>query len=273
MLTRFASATAVALVLAILAAIVRLLWLIGSSPEILKRFVEASFLQAIAAVAGAVATIALVVVTRRLVIVTKRLETATEVQTHANTAPLLVCGGAIQHDPIEESDMKPEAAAYAFEEADRSDREFSAFLADATTAQADAESAPKRYLVIIGTNAQTTGSYAVAMDVEVDVALNFPTMAYVKTWVAGQYDDTQIHTMRRTVRFEAILGNWTHTVKAFRVDHLPAWGFVIEGVRYLNFRGRRCGFAMGNKSGIYDQARGLVVVSGKFDPLPGEIPQ
>lgn len=265
MFVRVTAALAQLLVLAVLAAIAYLCWAVATSPMLLKQFVESTFLQAIAAIGTMVATTLLVIVTRRLVVVTRQLEVATDVQTHANTAPLLVIGAFAHHDPVEEGEG-PASPPYSFAETDQQNREYMAFLSEVP-----ADTQPI-YLVIVGYNSQTQGSYGIAMDVEIDVVLSFPRIAYMKTLEYGAFDPAEIHEYQRTIAFEALFGNFNSAAKAFRIDPLPWCGFRVTDVRYRNFRGRPARFTFGVKQGFYTPDKGLSVTTGKFDPLPGEIP-
>lgn len=253
-------------VLAIFGLAIRVLWTVGSRPEVAAQFFKMEFLQASSGLFAAIGAIALVVVTWSLVRATSKLQAATAAQTHAQTAPLMLIGAATYEDPLLATDAPKDVAAYPYESEDRKEQEYLAFLNGVTP------DAPKRYLAVSVSNLQDLASFAVATDVAIKVVLRFTKLSTVRAGTKGLVEGANSVKIERVLRIPAVLGKDIYWLPAFRVDPLPYWGYEIERIVYRNFQGRHRGFGVGQKAGAWTD-RGLVTQTDKFPPLMGEVPE
>lgn len=255
----------VVIILAFLIAVVRFVWVAGSAPGVAAYVAEtiigSSFLQALAALFTAAATVALWVVTRSIMRVTK-------VQVHAQVAPLIATAVFLRSEPPQSQEEQGyPLMPYEFAYEDTNEPEINAFH------NLTPDENPKRYILLLLANAQAQSSYGIATDVEVDVILTFPRFATaqnaVPSWAATP---AQKFELQRTLKVPLLMGQQPFWVTAFRVDSIPYWDFRNLGIRFRDFRGKGGTFAVGTVSAHQNES-GFTVVSGRWDPQPGEQPQ
>jgi len=154
----------------------KMLWALGSHGDALVSL--GSFF-------GGIGGIAVAVFTVRLVQATKKLETATEMATYAQTAPLINVLAYVQHDPATEDELAAlnlRSAAYAFDDEDRRDREFTAWQTRAATGTTPF------YLICALSNVQK-GAYATVVNAKMKVTINFPKTSAVDSSIVGDVND------------------------------------------------------------------------------------
>jgi hypothetical protein len=305
-------AVSVLVLLAILVAIFRILWVIGSSPTIAATFVKADFVQAMAAIFTGAATIALWVVTRRLTRVTK-------VQVHATTAPLIFSYLYIRHEPpVDDAESKLPLPAYEWAAEDAAYPDVNAFhkehdakvqeyefahksweilssryeapavaLSESEKTQehyraalmtAGQPSEPERpastYIVLVLGNAQAQSSYGFATDIEIDVLLKFPRYSTVKGATGTTVPSADnFFELPRTLKVNTLFGQGSYSFAAFRVDEMPIWEISVASIRYKNFLGDSKTFAIGTTRGMFSVADGFKAQQGRWAAMNGELPK
>lgn len=292
---------------AIMLAIFRILFVIGSNP---KTFFEANFTTALGTFFSGVGGIAVAYATFLLVKVTGRLKTATEMQTYSTTAPQIQLWAYLEHDPKTEEESRSItliSPPYAYTDQESSDREFMAWTnrhallqnstlphaqdtpreAAASNPNSDsmqpisisAESNPSgqvlapHYLVIAFANIQKAGGYyALATDVTATITLFFRKTSAVDANIEDANDGESIHSIRRTLETGLLMADTIVPIKAFRIDALPSFAFSISDIGYKNHKGGTCRLATGVQGGLYTREQGLKLNFGKFEPGINEVP-
>lgn len=297
---------------AIIAAIIRFLWAAGSSPKTVADFIRADFMQALAALFTAAATVALWLVTASLVRVTKvQVHAATAplifaglVLRHDPPGD----GEAQIHLPFYEWTAEDQSTAEMnafhldhakkiseYEVAFRDWRIASTRVRRATyraqiprpqepgspppaplpppPAPPEPIRPPSRYIVLILLNSQAQSGYGLATDVQVETTLRFPRYSTIRgaSGTTVPAADTS-YELPRTFSVNAIFGQGTYNIAAYRVDEIPYWTLSIARIRYKDFRGRSRTFAVGARFGAYSVNNGLQVQQGSWPATKGELP-
>jgi hypothetical protein len=264
----WATAIGIVVLVTVVYWLVILVFAIVSDP---KSFVEDKFVQGLGTVLAGFGGIGLVFATFALVRATKRLDAATEISTHAQTAPQIQVNAWLVHEPMRENEPKNIIYGdYTFASDDDSNREYAAWLSTAV------DTKEKAYLVISPSSTQGGSTYATVTNLKIMLTLFFPKDSAIKSGhLQRDFSDlTNYEAVQRTLETPILLPQQFVTLKAARVDAFPMWGFVITGMTYSNHQGETCTSGVGVISGAWDnETRGLVTEYRRYDPQPGEVPR